>query len=316
MASPSTAPDQSPAAPPKPFQFSLREMLIATFGLAAVFAIAAQFGFPGIVISFWCASFVGLCYGALRSRPWFLGGLAGLATLAWNLLFPPLGVPRPVSRRFQCSSNLRQIALALHHYHDVHGSFPPTYVPDAMGRPMHSWRVLILPYLERMDLYDRYDFHEPWNGPNNRKLALEMPRVFACPSQPKPKGGPLETNYVAVVGPHTAWPEAKPRNLSQFADGTSQTLLVVEVHDSGISWLEPRDLHMVQMPLTINPPRGQGVSSRHGSPQDKGRGNCAQAAFCDGHMEVLPSDLPPSTLRALLTADGGEDLGQDTYWTR
>ena len=35
---------------------------------------------------------------------------------------------------------------------------------------MHSWRVLLLPYLDRSDLYKAYDFTEPWDGPNNRKL--------------------------------------------------------------------------------------------------------------------------------------------------
>ena len=56
-------------------------------------------------------------------------------------------------------------------YEDEHGCFPPAYVADASGRPMHSWRVLILPYLDQQQLYDQYDFSEPWNGPNNQQLG-------------------------------------------------------------------------------------------------------------------------------------------------
>ncbi|MCA9206080.1 MAG: DUF1559 domain-containing protein, partial [Planctomycetales bacterium] len=48
---------------------------------------------------------------------------------------------------------LNQLTLALHNYHDTFGSFPPAYVADAAGRPIHSWRVLILPYIEQRGLY-------------------------------------------------------------------------------------------------------------------------------------------------------------------
>lgn len=77
---------------------------------------------------------------------------------------------REAARRVSCLNNLRHIELALHNYHNAHGCFPPAYIVDESGRPMHSWRVL-LPYLEQEALYDQYDFSEPWDGPNNRKLA-------------------------------------------------------------------------------------------------------------------------------------------------
>ena len=307
----------NPSSPshPKPFQFSLRQLLLATLLCAAFLAVAVQFGIGGIVICFFAASFGAVAYGAIGRNKWFFAGLPGVFIFGLGLLLPSLGTPRTVARRSQCQSHLKVIALALHSYHDVHGSFPPAYIPDATGKPMHSWRVLILPYLERKDLYDRYNFSEPWDGPNNRKLAAEMPREFACPCQPRPANGPLvETNYLAIVGPNTAWPDGKAVHLSQVSDGTSNTLLVVEVHDSGISWLEPRDLHISQMATAINPPRGQGISSRHGSHNDKGPGSCAMAIFCDGHTEVLHNDLPPDLLRAMLTARGGEDVSRHKYW--
>jgi prepilin-type processing-associated H-X9-DG protein len=123
--------------------------------------------------------------------------------------------------------------------------------------------------------------------------------------------GRTETSYLAVVGPGTVWPGEKAVAMSQILDGTSSTLLVVEVHDSGISWLEPRDLHISQMPMAVNPKRGQGMNSRHGSTNDRGPGRVAQAAFCDGHTQSLSSKLSPKSLREMLTIAGGETLSFD-----
>ena len=74
------------------------------------------------------------------------------------------------SHRARCPNNLKQIAIALQSYHDEYGSLPPPYVAAADGQPMHSWRVLLLPFLECEPLYRQYRFDEPWDGPNNRKL--------------------------------------------------------------------------------------------------------------------------------------------------
>ena len=77
---------------------------------------------------------------------------------------------------FALRNNLRQIALALQSYHQANGCFPPAYVADKNGKPMHSWRVLILPYLGFDDLYKAYDFTEPWDGPNNKKTESAAKR--------------------------------------------------------------------------------------------------------------------------------------------
>ncbi|MEZ6114117.1 MAG: DUF1559 domain-containing protein [Pirellulaceae bacterium] len=84
------------------------------------------------------------------------------------MLLPAVQTAREAARRSQCSSNLKQIELALHNYHDTFKSFPPAYIADANGRPMHSWRVLILPFMEQRELYDQCRFDEPWDGPNNQ----------------------------------------------------------------------------------------------------------------------------------------------------
>jgi len=144
--------------------------------------------------------------------------------------------PRPV-----CQNNLKQIARALRMYHDRFGRFPPAYIADADGKPMHSWRVLILPYLEYQALYNQYDFTEPWDGPNNRKLAATVPVMYQCPSV---MNDGTTTNYVAVTGPGTAWPGDKSTTLADFRDGEANTILLVESPASDIHWMEPRDLSL------------------------------------------------------------------------
>ena len=107
----------------------------------------------------------------------------------------------------QCSNHLKQIGLALQNYHDAYGSFPPAYMADADGKPIHSWRVLILPYLEQKALYDKYSFDEPWDGPNNSQLHEAAISAYICPS--RPGNSRTDTSFVAVVGAQTAWPGEK-----------------------------------------------------------------------------------------------------------
>src|SRR5689334_22115089 len=101
---------------------------------------------------------------------------------------------------------------------------------------MHSWRVLILPFLDQKAIYDRYRFDEPWDGPNNRKLHDLVVSAYACPSHPNPGHA---TTYVAVVGPETAWPGAESRRLDEITDGHDRTIRVVEIASPSIHWMEP-----------------------------------------------------------------------------
>src|SRR5436190_7601184 len=87
----------------------------------------------------------------------------GILGLLVALLLPAMRFgTREAARRMQCSNHLKQIGLALQNYHDEYKSLPPAYIADTEGKPMHSWRVLILPFMEQKPLYDKYDFNEPW----------------------------------------------------------------------------------------------------------------------------------------------------------
>lgn len=218
--------------------------------------------------------------------------LAGMVVvfLAIALLLPPSS-GGGASPRTHCKNNLKQLALALHNYHDTYGCFPPAYLADKNGRPMHSWRTLILPFLEFDPIYKEYRFDEPWNGPHNRKLAALKINLFQCPE--KPKQSDSETNYLVVVGPKTVFPGPKCVSISEITGGTAETILLVEVENSGIQWAEPRDLSDVEAVRGINPKSGTGISSGHKS-------GGAQCAFADGSVLFLPNDFPADDLPALL----------------
>src|SRR5271157_339454 len=171
-------PAESPPQRPD-FQFSLRTLLLLFVVLGSSLAV---FGAWGIVVF---AIVVGLAIYLHEIK-----SLASLATLALVVLclmcligmLLPVGSVHEAARRAQCLNNLKEIAAALQAYHQANGCFPPAYVADKNGKPMHSWRVLILPYLDLDTLYKAYDFTQPWDGPNNKKLLLGQLREFTCPS--------------------------------------------------------------------------------------------------------------------------------------
>jgi hypothetical protein len=129
------------------------------------------------------------------------------------------------ARRSNCKGDLKQIGLALLNYREAYGCLPPAYFVDANGRPVHSWRVLILPFLDQVPLYNEYRFDEPWDGPNNRKLAASIGGqhffIYHCHSDRPASGEPdlTMTSYVAVVGPETAWNGERCLNLDEITDG-------------------------------------------------------------------------------------------------
>ena len=80
---------------------------------------------------------------------------------------------------------------------------------------------------------------EPWDEQNNRKLHdLVVFWPYVCPSQFVKEHS---TSYVAVVGPETAWHGAEAMRLEEVHDGQDRTILIVEVSESSIHWMEPRD---------------------------------------------------------------------------
>jgi hypothetical protein len=180
-------------------------------------------------------------------------------------------------------------------YNEKYGSLPPAFVADKEGRRMHSWRVLLLPFLGEQGLYGSYNFSEPWDGPNNRLLLERMPKIFACPLDRDRDR--FMTSYVVVVGRSTAFPGATTVSLDEITDDRTLTALVVEGAGASVQWLEPRDLDFDVMSFEVNGTFGMGVRAQH----------APWVIMSDGHGESLdPKEWSSHKVRALLTIDGGE----------
>ena len=205
------------------------------------------------------------------------------------------------ARRAQCINNLREIGLALQAYHHVYGSFPPAFVADENGKPLYSWRVLILPFLDQGELAKQIRRDEAWDGPNNTKWTQTPLVIFDCPSDPQIAKSPAAlTSYVAVVGPHSAWSGAKPRTISDFKH-PSDTILVTEIANSDIRWAEPHNLQIERISPGVNSPTGQGISSGHIGG--------ANVLLADGSVRFLPDATDPNKLAEMLDFEGRSDRG-------
>lgn len=184
--------------------------------------------------------------------------------------------------------------MAVANYHDTYKCYPPPFIADADGKPMHSWRILLLPFLEQNDLYKQYRFDESWDGPNNRKLANQMPAQYALHGCEKP--GNVTTNYLRVVGHQTASPIDRMVSQADVVDGTASTLFIVENVDAGIHWMEPRDLEFDAMSFTVS--AANSISSWLEPPA---------GVTLAGMVERIQPDTPPEMVKALLTIAGRED---------
>lgn len=181
------------------------------------------------------------------------------------VLRPVIRNAQEAARRTQCRGDLPWLRSCLRNYVDAFGTLPPAVIRDDNGRPMHSWRVLLMDHNRRSPWgYDddatqpKYRFDEPWDSPNNRKLESTYHQVFACESDP----GSHEfrrANYVAVVGENTLWPPTGPRDFGDLENPHAQyaeKILLIELPDSDIHWMEPRDITFDEAISLFSAPNG------------------------------------------------------------
>lgn len=197
--------------------------------------------------------------------------------------------------RKQCQANLRRIGLAMLQYEKDYGCLPPPFIADSAGQPMHSWRVLILPYLGRSEkaLYNEYDFSLPWNDPANASVGRTMPRVFASPGDPNALANQL-TSYFVLVGDNTAFHPKGVCKLSEITDARHQTILAYEVAGGKTHWLEPDDPAETLFDYSI----GGSLGGCH-----QGGVNVVMA---DGSVVFLPDTTAADEIDPLFTIAGGE----------
>jgi prepilin-type processing-associated H-X9-DG protein len=212
------------------------------------------------------------------------------------LLLPAVQAAREAARRSQCVNNLKQMGLAMLNYHDINGAFPPAMTIDPDGKPLLSWRVLLLPYLDEQALYQQFKLDEPWDSPNNKPLLASMPRVYACPSLPTE--GTDTSIYQVIIGPGTVFENSKSISIREITDGTSNTLLVVE-STAPVPWTQPSGL--IYSPKA--PVKGFGSAHPGGF----------NAAFADGSVRFLKNSISPQVLDGLITRNGNEVISSDAY---
>jgi hypothetical protein len=197
-------------------------------------------------------------------------------------------------RRFQ---QFKEMTIAMINFHDTQKHLPAAAeIRDKDGKPLLSWRVAILPYLDEIDLYKQFRLDEPWDSPHNRSLIAKMPSVFA---DPDPKLKELTkvgtTTYQVPVAPETIFHSHEGLAYRDITDGTSKTVLIVEVEPSrAVEWTKPQDWDVD----IENPHEGVAREDR----------KVFTAGFADGHVEAVPVDVDPQTLRAVLTRSGKEVL--------
>ncbi len=210
-------------------------------------------------------------------------------------------------------NNLKQIGLAMLNYADRHGRrLPPAVLYDEQGRPLHSWRVLILPYLEEEALYQQFRLYEPWDSRHNLALLPRMPKVYGIPSDVPVdlRAEPSSTFCQVFVGKGTAFEGTQGLSYPEdFPDGTSNTALLAEAGDA-VLWTKPVDLaYEADKPL---PPlggvfTGQGRFSLFRSDRIKG----FHVLLADGSARFAWPGLSEASLRDVITRNDGRSLGTD-----
>lgn len=210
------------------------------------------------------------------------------------------GLSSPV--RAVCGNNLHSIGHALAAYHELYGTFPPAYTADKKGQPLYCWTVPILPFLEEVNLYEKINLQDPWNSSHNHPFTERRIVVLECPAhKPYRYRNSSNIGYICVIGRDTAWPGAVGRPLSQFTDGPAETILLFEVAALDIPWAAPQMLTLDQAIELFTKSDPHGPSSRHDPPN-------ISVLMADGSTRSLPGDIPPETLRAMLTVNGGETV--------
>jgi hypothetical protein len=221
---------------------------------------------------------------AFRFTLLHLLALIAMAGVVTALFLPAVRVAREPARQSQCANNLKQIALALHLYHEKHGVLPPACTVDGDGKPLHSWRTLILPYLEQKHVYDSIDLSKPWDDPANKAALEAVVQTYTCPSNPCPPG---HTTYLGIVAPGSCLQPGQSRALDEIEGGP--TLIVIEVDVAhAVHWMSPQDASedmVLQMGGVEKLPHPGGF----------------QAATTDGGVKLISANTKPGELRAAIS---------------
>lgn len=226
------------------------------------------------------------------------GGGVMIATMALLAARPQFMGRQSSADTVQCVERMQAIADAIAAYVADHGHFPPAYLEDENGKRLHSWRVLLLPYLGYQELYDQIDFDAAWDSPANQRLHAQIPLEYQCPADAT--RGQHTTSYLGLAGGRRHFFYANHRRtLAEITDGASLTAMIVESVGSSVHWMEPRDLDLNELGFT-----GQAmwvVGSRHIE-------EWFHVITADGRVRRVASGPSFEELQAMATVNGGEAI--------
>ncbi len=189
--------------------------------------------------------------------------------------------------RIEGMNNMRQLNLAMLNYESAHGALPSATMRSESGHE-YSWRIAILPYLERNDLYEKYRFDEPWDSEHNQAVTSEMPKFFKHPASESP----TDTNFFAVVGPGTLFPPEGKITFDDAQDGSERTVLLVEaIRDS--HWAKPGGIPLEEALV----PEALGGFTK----------GVIHVSMFNGSIRSVSDKVTPEMLAALYSVAGGDD---------
>lgn len=195
--------------------------------------------------------------------------------------------------------NYHNVGMALANYESAYGNFPAPATRDKNGKPLFSWRVEILPFIEEQALYNEFKRDEPWDGPNNIKLLDRMPKVFDTPYLPPAKAG--HTHLQVCTGPKTMFPNdknvRKGMTYAQLSamDGASDTIMLAP-GAKAVPWTAPDDIVIDKEAI-----KPKLLFGRRG----------AVIVLADVSVRVLPPAITEKTLRWAIDPNDGNVLGDD-----
>jgi hypothetical protein len=194
------------------------------------------------------------------------------------------------------SYHVAQIGTAIHSYHAVNGQLPDAVVTDKKGRPLYSWRVTLLPYLEELRVYKEFKLDEPWDSPHNKRLVEHTPRCYV------PQGGGIDapglTRYLVFVGPGTAF-ERPGMCWDKLPHSGENMMLLGEAADP-VPWTKPVDLvYDPDGPLPAL--KGHFTKPVYFLDYVLWRTSGFNASFGDGSTRFIPSKTDEKTLREMIS---------------
>jgi hypothetical protein len=222
------------------------------------------------------------CFGAAR------GVCVASVVLAVTLLGVICALATP-GMRPDAQNRLKQIQLAFQIYENTRKELPPRITKDEAGNRFHSWRTLILPFIEEQAIYERCELREPWNSPRNCFLANEEVPLFHCLLDKS--GDSKDTSFVAIGGAGTVWNRQGRKNRRTIPN-PAKMILLIEIKNSQIRWAEPRDIDLDNLPSGVTQQNLLDWIANH----ERG----VWAMFADGHLEFINTEMPWQDFMAML----------------